>query len=95
LSDGARANRPGVAAEVKVFTCSLRQPIKGTRVATTSTTTSADLLVGGVASQGQSASVVWRYEFVRPHAQATTLQARRLGEVFSATGSQPAVLGGD
>ncbi len=33
----------------------------GTRVATTSTTTGADLLVSGVASQGRSASVV-RYE---------------------------------
>src|SRR5437016_10711401 len=65
----------------------------GTRVATTSTTTGADLLVSGVASQGQSASVV-RYEFVRPHAQATTLQTRRLGEVFSAAGSQPPILGG-
>ena len=45
-------------------------------------------------SQGRSASVV-RYEFARPNAQATTLQARRLGEVFSAAGSQPAMLGGD
>jgi FtsP/CotA-like multicopper oxidase with cupredoxin domain len=71
----------------------------GTRVATTSTTTGADLLVGGVTSQGPSASpgtsVVRRYELVRPNAQAATLQARRLGEVFSAAGSQPAVLGGD
>jgi FtsP/CotA-like multicopper oxidase with cupredoxin domain len=66
----------------------------GTRVATTSTTTGADLLVSGVAAQGRSASVV-RYEFARPSAQATTLQARRLGEVFSAAGSQPAMLGGD
>ena len=66
----------------------------GTRVATTSTTTGADLLVSGVASQGRSASVV-RYELERLHAQATTLQARRLAEVFSAAGSQPAILGAD
>jgi hypothetical protein len=66
----------------------------GTRVAITSTTTGADLLVSGVDSQGQRASVV-RYEFIRPHAQATTLQARRLGEVLSQAGSQPAILGGD
>jgi hypothetical protein len=66
----------------------------GTRVATTSTTTGADLLVSGVAAQGRSASVV-RYELVRPHAQARTLQARRVREVFSAAGSQPALLGGD
>jgi hypothetical protein len=64
----------------------------GTRVATTSTTTGADLLVSGV--QGRSASVV-RYGFAKPNAQATVLQARRLGEVFSAAGSQPVVLGGD
>ena len=66
----------------------------GTRVATTSTTTGADLLVSGMAAQGRSASVV-RYELARPSAQATTLQARRLGEVFSAAGSQPVMLGGD
>jgi hypothetical protein len=35
-----------------------------------------------------------RRHHVRPHAQATTLQTRRLGEVFSAAGSQPAILGG-
>jgi hypothetical protein len=64
----------------------------GTRVATTSTTTGADLLVSGV--QDRSASVA-RYEFARPSAQATVLQARRLGEVFSAAGSQPVMLGGD
>jgi hypothetical protein len=64
----------------------------GTRVATTSTTTGAHLLVSGV--QGQSTSVV-KYDFVRPEPQAKTLEARRLGEVFSAPGSQPAVLGGD
>jgi hypothetical protein len=44
--------------------------------------------------QGRSASVV-RYEFARPNAQATMLQARRLGEAFSAAGSQPVMLGGD
>ena len=64
----------------------------GTRVATTSTTTGADLLVSGV--QDRSASVV-KYAFARPNAQATVLQARRLGEVFSAAGSQPLILGGD
>ena len=46
----------------------------GTRVAMTSTTDGADLLVSGV--RGRSASVV-RYEFARPNAQATVLQARR------------------
>jgi FtsP/CotA-like multicopper oxidase with cupredoxin domain len=66
----------------------------GTRVATTSTTTGAHLLVSGVAAGGTDPSVL-KYELVRPNAQATTLQAVRLGQVWSARGSQPATLGGD
>src|SRR6516164_3698586 len=66
----------------------------GTRVATTSTTTGANLLVSGVAAGGADASVL-KYEFVRPNAQATMLQAVRLGQVWSAKASQPASLGGD
>jgi hypothetical protein len=66
----------------------------GTRVATTSTTTGANLLVSGVAAGGTDASVR-KYEFVRPNAQSTTLQAVRLGQVWSGKGSQPAMLGGD
>ena len=52
----------------------------GARVATTSTTTGANLLVSGVASEGVEASVV-KYDFVRPNAQATMLNAVRLGQV--------------
>jgi hypothetical protein len=66
----------------------------GTRVATTSTTTGANLLVSGVAAGGTDASVL-KYEFVRPSPQSTTLQAVRLGQVWSGKGSQPAILGGD
>ena len=66
----------------------------GTRVATTSTTTGAHLLVSGVAAGGTDPSVL-KYELVRPNAQSTTLQAVRLGQVWSGKGSQPAVLGGD
>jgi hypothetical protein len=66
----------------------------GTRVATTSTTTGANLLVSGVAAGGSDASVL-KYELVRPNAQSTTLQAVRLGQVWSGKGSQPAILGGD
>src|SRR5262245_37151725 len=65
----------------------------GTRVATTSTTTGADLLVSGVAAGGTDASVL-KYEFVRPDAQSKTLQAVRLGQIWSGKGAQPAVLGG-
>jgi hypothetical protein len=66
----------------------------GTRVATTSTTTGANLLVSGVAAGGTDASV-FKYEFVRSNTQLTTLQAVRLGQVWSGKGSQPAILGGD
>jgi FtsP/CotA-like multicopper oxidase with cupredoxin domain len=66
----------------------------GIRVATTSTTTGANLLVSGVATGGTDASV-FKYEFVRPSPQSTTLQAVRLGQVWSGKGSQPAILGGD
>ena len=62
--------------------------------ATTSTTTGAHLLVSGVSAQAASASVL-KYELVRPNDRATTLQARRLGQVYSGPGSQPATLGGD
>jgi FtsP/CotA-like multicopper oxidase with cupredoxin domain len=65
----------------------------GTRVATTSTTTGANLLVSGVAPGGTEASVI-KYDFVRPNAQSTTLEAVRLGQVWSGKGSPPA-LGGD
>ncbi|HYR67146.1 MAG TPA: multicopper oxidase domain-containing protein [Reyranella sp.] len=66
----------------------------GTRVATTSTTTGAHLLVSGVSAPGKDASVL-KYELVRPNDRATTLEARRLGQVYVGPGSQPAVLGGD
>ena len=66
----------------------------GARVATTSTTMGAHLLVSGIAAGGTDASVV-KYDFVRPNAQSTTLQAVRLGQVWSGKGSQPAILGGD
>src|SRR5262245_56264278 len=66
----------------------------GTWVATTSTTTGANLLVSGVAGGGTDVSV-FKYELVRLNAQATTLQALRLGQVWSGKASQPAILGGD
>jgi hypothetical protein len=66
----------------------------GTRVATTSTTTGANLLVSGVAPGSTDASVI-KYDLVRPDAQSTTLQAVRVGQVWSGKGAQPASLGGD
>jgi hypothetical protein len=66
----------------------------GTQVATTSTTTGANLLVSGVAPGSGDTSVL-KYDFVRPNAQATTLEAVRLGQVWSGKASAPPALGGD
>ena len=67
----------------------------GVRVATTSTTTGADLLVSGVSAQGMAS--VQKYDFTRPDAKATVLQAVKLGDVAAATpgGRVPTVLAGD
>ncbi len=64
------------------------------RVATTSTTTGAHLLVSGVSASGGEVSVV-KYDLVRPTPQARTAELRRLGDVYSAKGAQAALLGGD
>lgn len=66
----------------------------GVSVATTSTTSGADLLVSGVSPQDKSVQVL-KYQLVRPHADAVMLQAVPLGKVASAAGSRPYVLGGD
>jgi hypothetical protein len=66
----------------------------GVRVATTSTTTGADLLVSGVSSQDKTAQVR-KYQLVRPNPDAVTLQAVSIAKVVSAAGSLPNVLGGD
>jgi FtsP/CotA-like multicopper oxidase with cupredoxin domain len=66
----------------------------GVRVATTSTTFGADLLVSGVSPLDKTVQVL-KYQLVRPDADTVTLQALRLGKVVSATGSLPDVLGGD
>jgi FtsP/CotA-like multicopper oxidase with cupredoxin domain len=66
----------------------------GTRVATTSTTTGANLLVSGIAPGATDTSVL-KYDLVRPNAQATMLGAVRLGQVWSGKASAPPALGGD
>lgn len=65
----------------------------GTRVATTATTFGADLLVSGSVSPMADARVL-KFDLVRPTPTATTLDARRLGEVATVPGAQAAVLGG-
>jgi len=52
------------------------------------------LLASGVGKDGTDASVQ-KYDLVRLNAQATKLEAVRLGQVWSGKGSQPVILGGD
>jgi FtsP/CotA-like multicopper oxidase with cupredoxin domain len=66
----------------------------GSRVATTSTTAGADLLVSGFSGDAKE-STVRKYRFARPTANAITLEADLLGEMFSEAGSGPVALGGD
>jgi hypothetical protein len=66
----------------------------GVRVATTSTTVGADLLVSG-ASQADTTVRVRKYQLVKPTAEADALVARQINEVSSMAGSFPGLLGGD
>jgi hypothetical protein len=66
----------------------------GVSVATTSTTSGADLLVSGI-SPADKAVQVLKFELVRPDPSAVRLDARQLSTVVSAAGSLPNALGGD
>ena len=66
----------------------------GARVAATSTTYGADLLVSGVAVGGGSVQVI-KYRLERANPSAVVLQAVEEGKVESASGSQPYALGGN
>ncbi|HEV2261918.1 MAG TPA: multicopper oxidase domain-containing protein [Candidatus Rubrimentiphilum sp.] len=64
----------------------------GLQLATTSTTTGADLLVSGVTADGQGR--VMKYRLSRPSPNAITLRAVRVNTVGSWPGQQLAALGG-
>ena len=66
----------------------------GVRVATTSTTTGADLLVSGISNADKMAKVL-KFDFLRPTADAKTVFAKKLGEVYAASGSDAPLVGGD
>jgi hypothetical protein len=66
----------------------------GVSVATTSTTSGADLLVSGVSPADKSVQVL-KFELVRPDPDAVRLDARQLSTVVSAAGTSALVLGGD
>jgi FtsP/CotA-like multicopper oxidase with cupredoxin domain len=81
-----RMSEYGVVASLRPFGGS-----SDVRVATTSTTMGADLLVSG-AKSGRAQVV--KYRFVRPTKTAATLSAVRLGAVESRLGPQIATVGG-
>jgi FtsP/CotA-like multicopper oxidase with cupredoxin domain len=64
----------------------------GTRIATSSTTTGANLLVSGSTAEG---SHVLKFDFLRADAKATTLKAVSLGEVPSLAGSRVVAVAGN
>ena len=66
----------------------------GVRVATTSTTTGAHLLVSGVSAQDKTAKVL-KYDLVRPNKKTTDLKAVQVSAVASTKSSAPHALGGD
>jgi hypothetical protein len=66
----------------------------GVSVATTSTTSGADLLVSGISPADKSVQVL-KFELVRPDPDAVRLDARQLSTVVSAAGTSALVLGGD
>ncbi len=66
----------------------------GVSVATTSTTTGADLLVSGISPADKTAQVL-KFELVRPDPDAVRLDAKQLSTFSPARGSQPSTLGGD
>lgn len=65
----------------------------GVQVATTSTTTGANLLVSG-STDGKIKASVLKYDFIRPTPEARTLQPVRMGEVWSGNAPSPATIGG-
>ncbi len=66
----------------------------GVRVATTSTTTGANLLVSGVSAPDKTITV-FKYDLVRPNEKTATLKAVTLGTISSRASSTPPNLGGD
>jgi hypothetical protein len=70
------------------------EDVSGVRVATTSTTIGADLLVSGISRTDRSVKVR-KYQLFKPAADASVLEAKEIGEVSSMTGAFPNALGGD
>ena len=80
--------------EISSFTPFTDGPSAGVRVATTSTTSGADLLVSGLDAAGRRVRVR-KYGMERTSATARTLSPRLLDEVESSPGTVPSWLGGN
>jgi hypothetical protein len=80
--------------ETDSFTPFTDAPSSGVRVATTSTTSGADVLVSGLDAAGTGVRVR-KYGMERTSATARTLSPRLLDEVESSPGTVPSCLGGD
>jgi hypothetical protein len=66
----------------------------GVNVATTSTTSGADLLVSGISTEDNTVEVL-KYQLVRPTGDASALEAESVGKLSSMEGTLPSALGGD
>lgn len=64
----------------------------GTRIATTSTTTGANLLASSVSPE---AATILKFDFARADAKATVLKPIPLGQAISLAGAKAVILGGD
>ena len=90
----AAADHTPVATFAEIASFKPFDEASGVSVATTSTTTGADLLVSGIPPADKSVQVL-KFELVRPDPDAVRLDARQLSTVVSAPGTSPNALGGD
>ena len=90
----AAADHTPVATFAEIASFKPFDDASGVSVATTSTTSGADLLVSGISPADKSVQVL-KFELVRPDPDAVRLDARQLSTVVSAAGTSALVLGGD
>ena len=90
----AAADHTPVATFAEIASFKPFDEASGVSVATTSTTSGADLLVSGISPADKSVQVL-KFELVRPDPDAVRLDARQLSTVVSAAGTSALALGGD
>jgi FtsP/CotA-like multicopper oxidase with cupredoxin domain len=90
----AAADHTPVATFVEIASFKPFDQASGVNVATTSTTTGADLLVSGISPADKNVEVL-KFELLRPDPDAARLVAKQLSTVMSTQGASASVLGGD